>query len=236
MQSNIVPHSSIIEYIAVGNEVLISNQGFAQYLVQAMQNIQNALNAVNLGRIKVSTTHSTAVLSTSFPPSKGVFQSQIINEMSAILDFNARTGSAFMASVYPFFAYRDATAGIDLNYAVFAQAQGVDDGSVHYSNLFDAQVDSLIAAMAAAGHGDVGIIVTESGWPWQGDGAATLDNARRYNTGLVNHVRSGTPKRPGFLQAYIFALFNEDLKNGDPYERFWGIFNADQTKVYDITL
>eukprot|EP00249_Psilotum_nudum_P023849 c29005_g1_i1 orf=322-1362(-) len=242
VQNNIVPYASTVQisYIAVGNEVLINNQQFADYLFPAIQNIYNALGSSNLqSKIQVSTTHSTAVLDgNSYPPSHGNFQTQIKSQMTSILGFLSQTGAPFMANVYPFFAYISSST-IDLQYALFGQANGVDDSGSgkHYSNLFDAQMDTLLAAMKAVGYSNIPILVTETGWPTQGNSAATVANAKMYNGNLVNHVSKGTPERPGvMIEAYIFEMFNEDLKTGEEYEKYWGVFNADGSKIYDITL
>jgi hypothetical protein len=61
-----------------------------------------------------------------------------------------------------------------------------------------------------------------------------VDNARAYNQGLIDHVGRGTPKRPGPLEAYIFAMFNENQKNGDPTERNFGLFYPNKSPVYPI--
>ncbi|CAA6661106.1 unnamed protein product [Spirodela intermedia] len=77
------------------------------------------------------------------------------------------------------------------------------------------------------------LVVTETGWPSQGgegDGAASMRNAAAFNQKL------GTPLRPGYpVVTYIFALFDEDLKEGAPTERHWGLFFANGTKKYQIS-
>uniref|UniRef100_A0A0C9QR68 TSA: Wollemia nobilis Ref_Wollemi_Transcript_13132_1327 transcribed RNA sequence n=1 Tax=Wollemia nobilis TaxID=56998 RepID=A0A0C9QR68_9CONI len=230
-----------IKYIAVGNEVLgmPANDQYVSYLVPAMNNIQTALESANLqNNIKVSTTHATTVLGTSYPPSSGAFSDSVKDTMSSILQFLEAHGSPFMANVYPYFSYISNEGTISLDYALFRSTSAVvTDGNLSYMNLFDAMVDALLSAMESLGHSNLPIVITESGWPSQGNDAATIDNAQTYNNNLIKHVLStaGTPKRPGAsIETYVFALFNEDLKPGDETERHFGLFYPNQQPVYAV--
>lgn len=230
-----------IKYISVGNEVLhYGNEKYVSYLVPAMRNIQTAVRSANLHKnIKVSTTHASSVLSNSYPPSQGDFRNDLKNTLRPLLSFLAENGSPFMANVYPYFSYVGNKAQISLDYALFkSSAPVVHDGGREYRNLFDAMVDSLIAACERAGHPDIAVVITESGWPSAGDdGAATVENARVYNNNLVRHVLSnqGTPRRPGKpIQTYIFAMFNENLKAGPEIERHFGLFYPNKNPVYPV--
>jgi hypothetical protein len=55
-----------------------------------------------------------------------------------------------------------------------------------------------------------------------------------YNQGLIDHVRCGTPKRPRAIEAYIFAMFNENQRGGDATERNFGLLYPDKQAVYLI--
>nr|ADG56569.1 beta-1,3-glucanase [Phyllostachys edulis] len=232
VQSNVRPYYPAvnIKYIAVGNEV---GGGSTQSILQAMRNLNGALSAAGLGSVKVSTSVRFDVIANSFPPSKGVFAQSY---MTDIAKFLASTGAPLLANVYPYFAYRDNPRDIKLNYATFQPGTTVrDDGNgLTYTNLFDAMVDAIVAAVEKAGAPRVGIVVSESGWPSAGGFGATVDNARTYNQGLIDHVSRGTPKRPGALEAFIFAMFNENQKTGDEIERHFGLFNPDKSPAYAI--
>lgn len=88
VQSNIISYFSNIKfkYIVVGNEVIPGD--LAQYVLPAMQNIHNALTSAGLqDHIKVSTSVSTAVLGTSYPPSAGLFSSAVMSNLGPIIQF-----------------------------------------------------------------------------------------------------------------------------------------------------
>ncbi|XP_057829601.1 glucan endo-1,3-beta-glucosidase-like [Cryptomeria japonica] len=233
--------STNIKYIAVGNEVL-SNSQYIPYLVEAMKTIQAAIQAANLqNNIKVSTTHASSVLGNSYPPSQGEFRADVKDIMKSILDFLAENESPFMANVYPYFSYLDNKAQISSDYALFRSSTAVvNDGGLLYKNLFDAMIDSLIAAVERMGYLNIEIMVTESGWPSESGGieeAANMENARIYNNNLIRHVLSeeGTPRRPErLIDAYIFGLFNENLKFGQETERHFGLFYPDEIPVYHV--
>uniref|UniRef100_A0A0E0JTJ6 Glucan endo-1,3-beta-D-glucosidase n=1 Tax=Oryza punctata TaxID=4537 RepID=A0A0E0JTJ6_ORYPU len=219
-----------IKYIAVGNEVV---GGTTESILPAMRNVNDALAAAGIGGIKVSTAVKSDVIANSYPPSAGVFSYPYMN---GIAQFLASTGAPLLANVYPYFAYAGNPREISLNYATFQPGTTVrDDGNgLTYNNLFDAMVDCIYAALEKAGAGNVRVVVSESGWPSAEGFAATMDNARAYNQGLIDHVGRGTPKRPGQMEAYIFAMFNENQKTGAATERHFGLFYPNKSPVYQI--
>lgn len=235
-----------ITYIVVGNEILSGIPEIWPALVPAMWQIHSGLVYYGLDHlIKVSTPHSMGVMGASYPPSAGVFAENIRTSiMEPMLRFLKLTGSTLMMNIYPYFPYRDDPVNISPGYALFLNnATGVDDPNtgLHYSNLFDAMLDSSIFAMKNLGYHDIPVIVTETGWPSIGEEwekAAGLENAKTFNNNLLKHVKSGkgTPARPDTtIQIFIFALFNEYQKPGPLSERNFGLFYPNETKVYDIS-
>ncbi|CAL4945572.1 unnamed protein product [Urochloa decumbens] len=236
VQAHVQPYfrDVVIRYVAVGNEVPAGDA--AGILLPAMRNVRDALASAGIG-VKVSTAVSFDVFTDTFPPSRGAFRNPSI--MSPVAQFLASTNAPLLVNVYPYFAYRGDPGNINLNYATFRPgATPVRDSGngLVYTNLFDAMVDAVVAALEKAGAGNVEVVVSESGWPSAGGFAASVDNARAYNQGVVDNVGNGTPKRSGkALETYVFAMFNENQKPGEEIERHFGLFNPDKSPVYQIT-
>lgn len=251
VQKNVLPYypATQIFMIMVGNEVLSDTQIQSTWsqLVPAMENLQSSLVKNNLdGSIKVTTSVAMDALASSYPPSNGSFKSDIAGSIvQPMLSFLNRTDSYFFLDVYPYFAWSSNPVNISLNYALFGlRTAAIQDGQLHYSNMLDAQLDAVVAAMAELGFPQVKLAISETGWPSKGGAdqpGANLANAVKYNRGLVARFSAsppvGTPRRPGaFIPAFLFSLFNEDQKPGAVTERNWGVFYAGGTPVYNIDL
>ncbi|XP_030446862.2 glucan endo-1,3-beta-glucosidase 7-like [Syzygium oleosum] len=248
VNTNVVPFypSSKIILITVGNEVMTSgDHNLMTQLLPAMQNMQNALNAMSLGgKIKVSSVHSMAVLKSSEPPSSGSFDPSFGDLMKGILGFNDATGSPFAINPYPYFAYRSDPRPETLAFCLFQPNAGRLDTNtnIKYTNMFDAQVDAVRSALNSFGFKNVEIVVAETGWPYKGDSnevGPSIENAKAYNGNLIAHLRSmvGTPLMPGkSVDTYLFALYDEDLKPGPASERAFGLFKTDLSMNYDVGL
>ncbi|XP_058101068.1 glucan endo-1,3-beta-glucosidase 11-like [Magnolia sinica] len=246
--ANVKPYfpSTNITGIAVGNEIFTTEDPILVLnLVPAMVSIQNALVRHGLASyIHVSTANSLAVLDNSYPPSAGAFSSNLAGVMTPLLKFLADTRSPFWINAYPYFAYKDNSNKIPLDYVLFNPNTGMMDPytKLHYDNMLYAQVDAVIFAIARMGFGGLEVRVSETGWPSKGDAdefGATLQNAAIYNRNLLRRqmMSEGTPLRPNQrLEVYLFALFNEDMKPGPTSERNYGLFQPDGTMAYNFGL
>lgn len=144
-----------------------------------------------------------------------------------------------MINVYPYLAYKSEPGNVRLDYAQFTATDTVvQDGDYSYRNMFDAMVDAFLAAMEKAG-GNVRVVVSESGWPSDGNGNATTSElAGTYNKNFMNHIlaKEGTPRRPDeYIEGFIFAMFNENQKPSGEEQHF-GLFypNKQPSPVYDV--
>ncbi|KAG2602113.1 glucan endo-1,3-beta-glucosidase 14-like [Panicum virgatum] len=233
-----------ITCVTVGNEVFSSNDTvMMSSLLPAMKAVYAALGDLGLGtQVTVSSAHSVNVLATSFPPSSGAFREDLAEYIQPILDFHGQTGSPFLINAYPFFAYKANPGSVSLPYVLFEPNPGVRDPNTNlsYDNMLYAQIDAVYAAMKAMGHTDVGVRISETGWPSKGDDdetGATVQNAAAYNGNLMQRIamNQGTPLKPNVpIDVYVFALFNEDMKPGPASERNYGLFYPNGSPVYAI--
>ncbi|XP_021906350.1 glucan endo-1,3-beta-glucosidase 14 isoform X1 [Carica papaya] len=233
-----------IRGIAVGNEILGGTDlELGEVLLPAAKNVYTALHRLNLTHlVEVSSPHSEAVFMNSYPPSACTFKEDVLQFMKPLLQFFSQIGSPFYINAYPFLAYKNDPQHIDINYALFKDNPGIHDAktNLHYDNMFEAQVDAAYAALEKAGFDKMEVIVSETGWASHGDpdeAGATLKNARTYNRNLRKRLlkKKGTPYRPKtVVRAYVFALFNENLKPGPTSERNFGLFKPDGSIAYDI--
>ncbi|GAB4853721.1 hypothetical protein Ancab_017914 [Ancistrocladus abbreviatus] len=185
----------------MGNEVVPGE--FSESLVPAMTNLQNVTRSHSLDT-KVTTVVRSGVLANSYPPSAATFEASAGPTMVAIISFLASENCPLLANVYPYFSYASDPTDILLEYAQFTAAEVVvQDGSLSYTNLFDAMMDAFFWAMENSGAGNVDVVVSESGWPHDGNGNVTTpDLAATYSRNYMRHVNDasgGTPKRPSTL-------------------------------------
>ncbi|KAL8136839.1 hypothetical protein V2J09_002840 [Rumex salicifolius] len=246
IKRNVVAHypQTLIIAISVGDEVLTTISSVAPLLLPAIESLYSALVAAKLHNvIKISTPHSASLILDPFPPSQAYFNTSMTHYLLPIIQFLSKTGSPLMMNLYPYYVYMESNGVVPLDNSLFKpltpSKEMVDPNTLlHYTNVYDAMIDSAYFSMKNLNVTDVMVLVTETGWPSKGDPTephATLDNADTYNSNLIKHVfdRSGTPFHPEFTSnVYIYELFNEDLRSPPVSEANWGLFYGNTTPVY----
>ncbi|XP_022965692.1 glucan endo-1,3-beta-glucosidase 8-like [Cucurbita maxima] len=235
-----------IKYVAVGNEPFLKsyNGTYLQLTLPALRNIQQALNDAGLGsKVKATIPFNADIYNSpdSNPvPSAGDFRPEVRDLTIEILHFLSINNAPFTVNIYPFLSlYGNDYFPID--FAFFGGTyKPIKDGDLTYTNVFDANFDTLVSALTKAGYPDMKIIVGEIGWPTDGDKHANIQDAKRFNQGLLRHALSGegTPARVGVIDVYLFSLIDENAKSIEPgsFERHWGIFEFDGKPKYELDL
>ncbi|KAK8980041.1 hypothetical protein V6N11_061259 [Hibiscus sabdariffa] len=249
-----------ITHITVGNEVTESSDNAANLVVPAMRNVVSALKKSNLqDSIKVSTPLSFGVLSNSFPPSIGAFNSSLAYVLNPLLEFLDENRSPFMVNLYPYSAIKDDSS---LKFALFEPSDQVfvdQNSGLRYDNMFDAQLDAVHFAIFnqlrktrnvldaqldvvrfsltdQSSISDMKTIVTETGYPKGGStshGFVTIDNARIYNTNLIRHVTSGSPTTS--MPAGVHLMSGTPAKpNGEVNVYIFSLFDENLKQGSDL--
>ncbi|KAF5473570.1 hypothetical protein F2P56_010172 [Juglans regia] len=241
--TNVKPYISkvAIEYIVVGNEAIPGP--YAKWVASAVRNLKQVLFQSDQDSIKVTTAISTSVLGATIPPSKGIFKAETRQMMVEVIQSisERRSAPVLMVHAYP---YRYHAAGlIRQDFATFSLHKPYyHDNGKNYWNMLDVLVDAFYSAMAKEirSGNQLRLIVGASGWPSAGNGRFTTPAlAAIYNQNFMRRVvrRQGTPAQPEkFVDGFIYALFNENKKPGDPADQHYGLLNTDKTPVYHFVV
>ncbi|KAL3380140.1 hypothetical protein AABB24_000658 [Solanum stoloniferum] len=188
--------------------------------------------------VNVTTSIDMTLMGKSYPPSQGSFRDDARKFVDPVVEFLRNANAPLLLNVYPYFSYSSNPGQISLPYAMFAAPNVVvQDGSYQYRNLFDAMVDSVYAALdqipGRPDQSSIRIVVSETGWPSAGGFGATTDNAATYLRNLIQHAKTGTPRKPLPIETYLFAMFDENNKNPE-LEKHFGLFSPNKQPKYQL--
>ncbi|CAN6363207.1 unnamed protein product [Urochloa humidicola] len=248
-----------IKFVAVGNEPFLRAYGGAydRVTVPALRNIQRALDEAGHGGkvIKATVPVNADVYDSPAEnpvPSAGRFRADVAGAMAELARLLNASGAPLTVNIYPFLSLYG-NPDFPLDYAFFDSNSGggkaaaapppkpVIDGKINYTNVFDANFDTLVSALRRIGYGGLPVMIGEVGWPTDGDRHATAALAERFYRGLLRRLaaREGTPLRRGAtIEVYLFGLIDEDAKSVAPgnFERHWGIFTFDGRPKFPLAL
>jgi hypothetical protein len=228
-------------YIGVGNEPFLKsyNGSHLKTTFPALKNIQKAIDEAGFGdKIKATIPLNADVYdSPSNKPSDGNFRKDIQDLMVQIVKFLQEKKSPFLVNIYPFLSlYQNTDFPVD--FAFIDGATPIQDKNVQYTNVFDANFDTLVWTLKKNGVGDLKIIVGEVGWPTDGNTYGNPKYAKKFYDGFLKKMgnKKGTPLKPGPMEVYLFGLLDEDMKSIEPgdFERHWGIFRYDGQPKFPI--
>ncbi|KAJ8497740.1 hypothetical protein OPV22_008292 [Ensete ventricosum] len=233
-----------LRYLGVGNEVLhLADALVIPHVVPAMNNLHKALQQLGLdGAVKISSPLASNILGVSMPPSAGAFNPLSLPLVRPMLKFLQDTGSPLMMNMYPFQTFTQNPLNQALNFFLFHQnAPPVKDNGRSYTNILDAIVDAMVAAMEREGFSGIPVSVTGTGWPMAGNNkAATPANAAAFVQGVVQRALkgTGTPMRPKQgMEVFLSNMFNHQNNSGNEtnHEVHLGFFNLDGTPTVNAT-
>ncbi|KAK6150540.1 hypothetical protein DH2020_015472 [Rehmannia glutinosa] len=233
-----------IKYVAVGNEPFLKayNGSNIDTTFPALKNIQKALNEHGIGdKIKVTIPQNGDVYdSGSDGPSAGNFRSDIRDLMTQIVQFFQDNNSPFLVNIYPFLSLYQ-NPNFPVEFAFFdGGAQPVNDNGISYTNMLDANLDTLVWALKKADAPKVKIIIGEIGWPTDGNINANVDMAKRFYDGFFKKMatKKGSPLYQENIEYYLFSLTDENQKSVAPgdFERHWGIFRYDGQPKFSMDI
>ena len=144
--------------ISVGNEPFIgpTPRDFDLFVVPALNNLYDALTRVGLAdKIKLTVSVNSNVLQNTYPPSKASWVTVWANQLQQIAQFIDRTGSVFSINIYPFYALSGGKNAPDQKLIFFDGGASFPDNGLTYTNILDASIDSLVAALTKAGFPNV---------------------------------------------------------------------------------
>lgn len=224
-----------IKFVAVGNEPFLKayNGSNLKTTFPAVKNIQKALNEAGVGnKIKATIPQNADVYeSGTSGPSEGNFRKDIRDLMVQIVRFFNDNESPFLVNIYPFLSLYE-NPDFPVEFAFFdGGAKPVQDKNIQYTNMFDANLDTLVYSLKKSGASKVKVMVGEIGWPTDGNINANVKMAKKFYDGLFKKLATnkGTPLHPGYIEVYLFSLTDENQKSIAPgdFERHWGIFQYD---------
>ncbi|KAG5136630.1 hypothetical protein JHK82_021361 [Glycine max] len=144
-------------------------------------------------------------------PSDGSFRKNIYDVMKQLVKFLDEKKSPFLVNIYSFLnLYQNEDFPKD--YAFFeGHGKSTDDKNAHYTNMFDANLDTLVWPLKKTGHPNVSISVGEIGCQL-----------------MVTKTR--------MIKMQTVSLFDENMKSvaPDDFERHWGIFHYDGKPEFPI--
>lgn len=233
------PYSAHIKAIMVGNEPLISQPAtYGPLLAPALKNLDADLKKAGMN-ILLSVPFNSGIESVSWPPSGGTFAPNLTQYLKPVCDFLQSTGSFFTINIYPYYAHIGDPGNVPLGYCLFTntspQFTDPNTGKPYY-NIYDAQYDATMFALKSLGYSNLPLVVGETGWPTAGGTDASVANAQTFNQNLINHVNSGkgSPAYPNAnLQTFIFEMYDENQKTGEPFEPYWGIYQNSGGNQYN---
>ncbi|XP_077218666.1 glucan endo-1,3-beta-glucosidase-like isoform X2 [Tasmannia lanceolata] len=249
------------QYICVGNEALTTKDSDHLLPAMKNIDDAIQAKPTTMNKIKVSTTVGLLDLDAynpNKPPSTCFFNENVKDNLVPILQFLASKETPLFVNIFPYPVWLKNVLTPLPHFLFTAMTTLVTDGKYEYKYVFDSMVDGFYCALEALSVRDVKIIVAATGWPrlegplldgndisnaqsvgkpncflFKGLNLSIVNmNAQLYNSNLVKHVQTGTPRWPRRLETYILSMYDENLKSGKESEKSYGVFDKAGEPLY----
>ena len=236
-----------VRSIAVGNEPDLPGgnppQGkdldIFQKLPMAVANVQAALQGSPPGSgIVVTVPFSNGVVG----PNNGDWGDVIIKQANKKVVEACMPNLDFWAfNPYPYFSFEGVPTGVDKTTWqdwVLGDAK-TPFGTPPFSSMLESQLYNMRHALdkLSKSAGSKQIAITETGWPTEPSAVgASIANARLFYQDMRRDLGRMTTTYnlvPGYV--FLFELFDEAKKTGNPAEAHWGLLNQDGTPKLGLT-
>ncbi|KAM3281027.1 glucan endo-1,3-beta-glucosidase 8-like [Capsicum chacoense] len=208
-------------------------------VLRVMPHVREALEAMDLRNILTTTSHGIDVFNIKKVPSETEFREDIKGMMLESLKLFNKSGSPFVLNMFPLRIVRDIlNYPIEFTYFDNMSNLTITDGNATYTNGVELIIDCVASTIINAGYPSMKIMIGEVGWPTDGYPFTNIQNAQRFYKGLLKFIASekGTPLRPGPIDMFLHSLCDENLfkVTAGPFQRHWGIYDADGNPKYKI--
>ena len=205
----------------------------------AVANVQAALQGSPSGSgIVVTVPFSNGVVG----PNNGDWGDVIIKQANKKVVEACMPNLDFWAfNPYPYFSFEGVPTGVDKTTWqdwVLGDAK-TPFGTPPFSSMLESQLYNMRHALdkLSKSAGSKQIAITETGWPTEPSAVgASIANARLFYQDMRRDLGRMTTTYnlvPGYV--FLFELFDEAKKTGNPAEAHWGLLNQDGTPKLGLT-
>ncbi|KAF6142296.1 hypothetical protein GIB67_040003, partial [Kingdonia uniflora] len=229
---------SFLRYIAVGNEPFLTSYAgqYQSYVVPALLNLQQSLARANLASYIKLVVPCNADAYESSLPSQGAFRPELTEIMTQLVSFLNSNGSPFVVNIYPFLSLYG-NSDFPQDYAFFeGTSHSVTDGQNVYSNAFDGNLDTLVAALSRMGYNKCQLSLERSKSTLPGNferhwGIFSFDGQAKYPLNMGNGLLKNAKNVEYLPSRWCIADPSRDLSGVANHVRL-ACSSADCTTLY----
>lgn len=238
-------HYLIYRCIIIGyvyGEGAIMRNSMIKGKLEALMNLQTALNEVGYSEIKANFVNYNAMLAKNITkPSEAEFRHELEPEMTQYVRFLQDNNSPLLLDMVPIldamlFQFNTDFAHMDNRSKIVLR----DVNGALYTNMFAFMHDSFVWALKKINASDLRVVVNQVGWATDGHVGCSAAGAESFFKHLLPLVAgsTGTPMQPGApIDTFVHALTDEPkMLSAIPFTRHFGIYRSNGQPKYKIDL